>query len=204
YHSLQVQAQKRFSRGLSFLSAYTFSKTIDFSADTNGYARGAGGMQDFITPNLNAERALSNLQQAHKCVSSLTYYTPSLSRVVASKSNLAKSVLDNWELSGIVTFGSGFPFTVTSGRNYSLQSGADRPNLVGNPRLSSGRPRNDYLQMYFDPAAFQPNAMGTFGNAGRNLLIGPGVANVDVAVFKNLLIFEKKNLQLRFEFFNLP
>jgi hypothetical protein len=75
---------------------------------------------------------------------------------------------------------------------------------VGNPNLSSDRSRNDYLNKFFEPAAFVPNAMGAFGNAGRNILIGPGSVTLDVALFKNIPIKESKILQLRFEFFNIP
>jgi hypothetical protein len=204
YHSLQLEGQKRFAKGLSFLTGYTWSKAIDFSADVNGYARGAGGMQNYVGPDLNAERAISSLHQAHKWVNSLTYYTPSLSKALGSGNPAIKHVFDNWEISSIAVLGSGLPYTVTSGRNNSLQSGTDRPNLVGNPKLPSDRSRNDYLNKFFDPAAFVPNALGTFGNAGRNILIGPGSVTVDLAVFKNIPITEKKNLQLRFEFFNIP
>jgi hypothetical protein len=200
YHSLQVQAQKRFAKGLSFLSAYTWAKAIDFSGDTNGFTRGGGGMQNHTGPDLNAERALSNLHQAHKWVSSMTYYTPSLS----SSNPAVKHILNNWELSSIVTLGSGFPFPVRSGRNYSLQGGTDRPNLVGQPKLDTGRSRNEFLARYFNTAAFEPNALGTFGNTGRNILIGPGVVTIDFAVYKNIPIAEQKEFQLRVEFFNIP
>ncbi|MBM3800857.1 MAG: TonB-dependent receptor [Acidimicrobiia bacterium] len=204
YHSLQLQGTKRFSKGLSFLTGYTWSRNIDFAGDFNGYTRGSGGFQNQVGPDLNAERGLSRLHQAHTWVNSINYYTPSISRALGSSNKAVKYVFDDWQVSGIIRVGSGFPFTVTSGRNYSLQSGTDRPNLVGNPNLSNGRARGEYLQQYFNAGAFQPNALGTFGNAGRNILIGPGNANVDMAVFKNVPMGEKRNVQLRFEFFNLP
>jgi hypothetical protein len=60
------------------------------------------------------------------------------------------------------------------------------------------------IQEYFNPAAFQPNAIGTYGNLGRNTLIGRGLANIDLGLFQNIPVTERTKLQLRFEFFQLP
>ena len=91
-----------------------------------------------------------------------------------------------------------------TGRDDSLTGiGNDRPDVVGDPSLSSSRPRNDVLQEYFNTAAFVPNPIGTFGNSGRNTIIGPGYADADVGLFKNFRITEGQSLQFRTEIFNL-
>jgi hypothetical protein len=114
-------------------------------------------------------------------------------------------LLDHWDFGSIVSLASGFPFNVVTGADNSRTGyGADRPNLVGDPRLPTDRARADLLARYFNPAAFQANAIGTFGNFGRNVLIGPGTANVDFTVNKSFPVSERwGRVQLRFEFFNL-
>ena len=104
-----------------------------------------------------------------------------------------------------MTLGAGYPFNVTTGVDNSRTGyGADRPNLVGNPYLPTDRPRLEKLSMYFNTAAFTANGVGTFGNFGRNVLIGPGSETVDLNISKELPVSERLGkFELRFEFFNL-
>jgi hypothetical protein len=141
----------------------------------------------------------------HKFVQSLVYTTPELSqRLLGAKNRAAMYALDSWEVSGIVTLASGLPFNLYTGLDTSLSNnGIDRPDLVGNPNLSMSRPLGQKLSEYFNSQAFAPAAIGQFGNFGRDVLIGPGQANVDFAAMKNLPLSERwGKLQLRFEFFN--
>jgi hypothetical protein len=117
------------------------------------------------------------------------------------------TLLSGWETNGIVTLQSGRPFTVAllseidnsgTGRSILGFGANDRPNLVGNPELSSRTP-----ERWFNTAAFAFPAPGTFGNAGRNILDGPGFQNVNASLVKNTALSERFNLQFRAEAFNL-
>jgi hypothetical protein len=99
---------------------------------------------------------------------------------------------------------SGLPFNVISGRDNSLTGiGKDRPNVVADPVLSSDRPRGEVVAKYFNTQAFVANAAGTFGNTGRNALIGPGFASTDIGLFRNIKFKERHQIQLRGEVFNV-
>ena len=200
YHSLQVQARKRFTRGFSFLSSYTLSKTIDFaSLCGNGRLSCTGTtVQNHLQPG--EERGLAGPDQRHRWVTSYNYNTPSLS---GHDSAVMRHVLGDWQLTGLLSFGSGFPFTVTNGRTH-LVNGSWRPNSIGTAELGGDRTRGEKLERYFNTDAFELPPLGTNGDLGRNTLIGPATRQLDVAVYKNITVTEGSRLQIRFEFFNLP
>ncbi len=116
-------------------------------------------------------------------------------------------MLSGWQSYGVISLQTGFPFTVAllseidnsnTGRS-SLGFGAnDRPNLVGNPRLSDGTP-----ERWFNTQAFAFPPFGSFGNSGRNILDGPSYHNVNFSLVKDTALREGVRLQLRAEFFNL-
>ncbi len=115
-----------------------------------------------------------------------------------------RSVINDWELSAIITMESGLPFTVTSGTDVNLDGTSnDRANLIGNPFLDPNRSRNDVSNEWFNIAAFAKGANGTDGNAARNLMTGPGLKNVDMGLFRNLRFKEKMTFQVRGEFTNV-
>src|SRR2546427_9530096 len=101
------------------------------------------------------------------------------------KSKVATAALDGWGFSGIARLVCA-PFTVTMGTDDSLTGvNLDRPNLVGDTRFSVDRSRNDQVARWFNTAAFQAPPIGSYGNAGRNILSGPGSVNTDIGMFKN-------------------
>jgi hypothetical protein len=107
-------------------------------------------------------------------------------------------------VSAIVTVQSGAPLTITSGQDRNLDGlTTDRADLIGNPVLSSGRARTDQVLAWFNTAAFAQPALGTDGNAGRNILDGPGYRNVDLGVFRDIRLGGPLLLQLRLETTNL-
>ncbi|MDZ7637209.1 MAG: hypothetical protein U5J83_03000 [Bryobacterales bacterium] len=117
--------------------------------------------------------------------------------------NGAKWLVNGWSLNAIASLYDGTPFTVTSGvDNARTGTGGQRADLVGNPDLGDGRTRGEQIAQYMDKAAFAPNALGTFGNLGRNTYRGPGFANWDFGLFKRFQLTESLALTYRFEAFN--
>jgi hypothetical protein len=216
YNSMQVSVVRRIAEGLQAQASYTFAKSIDtggglFSEEASNAAVGVE-----IPDNIFNERGLSNFDIRHSVVVNLLYEIP------AGKNlrGVAGQLLGGWGVGTIGTFANGVPFTVENSANRSQNklsgaSFADRPNLLAgastNPtsgvsRGCTGVPAGAPVgtpTLYFDPCSFVPQPLGTFGNLGRNTLIGPGVASVDFSVMKRFRFTEQKNLQFRAECFNI-
>jgi hypothetical protein len=190
YHSMQLSLNKRFSHGYSVLANYTWSKSIDnVSTDTQG------AVQD--STNLTPEKARSDFDVRHRFVTSFLWEIPS------PKAGIARWVLGGWQINGILSISSGTPFNVVSGTDRALVGGgSQRPNLVGDPHLDSGRSRAEKIARYFNTGAFALPAVGSFGNSGRNTMSGPSSYNLDSSLFKMIPIGETVRLQFRAEFFN--
>jgi len=192
YNSLQLSLNKRYAKGFSILASYTWSKMID-DASGDGNASPNPFDQRF-------NRGISNLDIPHRFVGSFVFELPRF----ANQNAVLRWVAGGWDANGIVSLQSGNPLTVISGRDNSFSGvNADRADLIGNPFLDPGRPRGELVQRYFNIDAFTFNEIGTFGTAGRNILRGPGEANVDFGLFKNFPIHERHRLQFRMETFNL-
>jgi hypothetical protein len=158
--------------------------------------------------NLRAERGRSNFDVRHRLSTSFSYELPfGRGRRFANDDGALTSLLSGFQFNGIVTLQSGRPFTVAllseidnsnTGRS-TLGFGAnDRPNVAGDPSVASRTP-----ERWFNTQAFVFPAFGTFGNAGRNILDGPGYQNINASLLKNTRLGERMNLQLRLEAFNL-
>ena len=195
YHGFQASLERRFS-SLSFEVNYTFSKSIDeYSADPTP---GQSSSLTFPTSR-QLNRGLSDFDVRHRAVTSLVWALPRLT----NRTPLLQHLLGNWELSSILTLQGGRPFSVLSGRDNSFAGiGRDYADLTGNPYLDSGRSRSERIAAYFNAGAYAPNAIGTFGTAPRNHLIGPGLATLDAAIVKTIPIRERYRIQFRSEFFN--
>jgi hypothetical protein len=191
YHSMQLSLNKRLRKGVTLLASYTWSKLIDDSS--------ADGDAPANPWNFRNERGPSDLDLTHRFVASYIWELPRLS----GTHTVVRHAFGGWETNGIVTLESGNWVNIVSGRDNS-QSGVngDRADLAGNPFLSTSRPRGELIERYFNTAAFTVNAPGTFGNVGRNILRGPGLANVDFGAVKNFRLWEVGRLQFRSEFFN--
>jgi Carboxypeptidase regulatory-like domain/TonB dependent receptor len=206
YNALQARFQQRLSRGLSALASYTWSKSID---DASNFFSSAGDPNfPQNSYNVGAERGRSNFDVRHRLSVSYSYLLPfGRNREFLSDSGWVTTLLTGWETFGIVTLQSGRPFTVAllpeidnsgTGRSILGFGANDRPNVVGDAELSNPSPAR-----WFNPGAFAFPAPGTFGNAGRNILDGPGYQNVNASLVKNTNLNERVNLQFRAEFFNL-
>jgi len=197
YNSLQAGIEKRFSHGLQFQSNYTFSKTIDTASTGNiSFANGLPNPN-----NLNFSRGISDLDFPNIWITNFSYATPSLK----SWNPFLRHILGEWGLSGIWTFQSGEPFTISGGdgsnNSGTLQYG-DRANVTGQPLEVQQGSKQQWLNQYFNPAAFTVNPAGTFGTSGRNILRGPRYDSIDFAFLKNWTIRERYGLQFRWELFN--
>ncbi|HEX7174835.1 MAG TPA: TonB-dependent receptor [Pyrinomonadaceae bacterium] len=206
YHSLQARFQQRLSQGLSMLASYTFAKSLDDASNFFSSAGDANFPQNSNNPR--AERGRSNFDVRHRLSVSYAYDLPfGRGRRFAADSGLLTTLLSGWQTFGIVTLQSGRPFTVAilpeldvsgTGRSILGFGAGDRPQVVGDPRLSTPTP-----ERWFNTSAFSFPAPGTFGNAGRNVLDGPGYQNVNASLVKNTALGERLRLQLRAEVFNL-
>lgn len=198
YHGLQFKTEKRFSDGLSFRVNYAWGKTIDtlgagFSASKSP--------QNPLDPE--GDRSLSDLHRSHLFTADYVWQLP-FGKGRAFGSNLgsaANILLGGWQLTGVVTANSGAPINVSIPRdvaNIGPRSQAQRPDLVGDPLAGvSGAP-----EQYLNADAFAEPAQYTFGNAGRNIVTGPSLFQLDFGLFKNIPITESVGLQFRSEYFN--
>jgi hypothetical protein len=206
YNALQARFQQRLTGGLSALASYTWAKSID---DASNFFTSAGDPNfPQNSNNASAERARSNFDIRHRLSVSYSYLFPfGKGRTYLANSGWVTTLLSGWETFGIVTLQSGRPFTVAllpeidisgTGRSILGFGANDRPNAVGDPNVS-----NATTERWFNTAAFTFPVPGTFGNAGRNVLDGPGYQNVNASLVKNTRLTESVNLQFRAEFFNL-
>ena len=195
YHSLQTKLERRFAQGLSFLAAYTWGKTLD-SVSSSAYTPVDIGC-------ISCEWGLSDLHVKHRFTFSSVYELP-FGRGQAFLSNLsgaAGAMLGGWQANGIVTLSSGLALSPGGGNSNTGGFVSNRPSVVG------GCDPNDYpqrtVQKYFNPECFFIQQTGTFGNSGRNVILGPGINNVDFSLFKNFFLGTGEHqFQFRAEFFN--
>jgi hypothetical protein len=203
YHGLELDVNRRMSHGLQFRGVYTFSKTLDdgdnmnTSVATNSPAFVANPLQ----PMADYGRASFDIH--HAAVLNATYDLP-FGRSKASGGNpWMKKLIGNWQVSGIETLQSGLPFTPQL--SYNPSNDGDTRNPVRpswNPNFT-GQVILGGPSRYFNPHAFIQPLLGTYGNAGRNILQGPGLAETNVSVAKKFSLSERLNLQFRSEFFNV-
>jgi hypothetical protein len=192
YNSLQASLDKRFSRGLQFTVAYTFSKSFDEASSFEG-------ILNPIDPRRS--RSLSAFDARHRLV--LSYYW----ELPTQKFNgTTGKVLNGWAVSGITTFQTGFPIRITTIDDQELMYSFDF-ELPGEPDLvapfKTMRPQSNGLY-YFDPSVFsEDNTLGRIGNSPRTICCGPHISQTDFAVLKSFPISESKRVDFRAEFFNI-
>ena len=196
YNSFQATIQRR-TKNLNVSIAYTYSKSID-----NGSSLADTG--DPFDPQLM--RALSAFDLKHNLVATYEYTLP-----VERFSRHSNRWTQGWAISGITHASTGFPVTLSSSADNSLQGSnpngvnnryVDLPDVVPGP-LDLGKYTQNGQSYYFNISLFQPNALGTPGNASRRYFYGPGSFNTDLALLKSVPLSETKSLQLRLETFNV-
>jgi hypothetical protein len=212
YNSLQASLDKRFSHGLQFTAAYTFSKSFDQASSFEG-------ILNPIDPRRS--RSLSNFDARHRIVFSYYWELPT-----RKFSGAAGKFLNGWALSGITTFQTGFPIRITSLADNELMYSFDfelpgEPNQIAPFHTMKPQKNGNY---FFDPNSFTENAsdnsvapcsagaafgcydqslFGSLGNAPRTICCGPHISNTDFAVLKTFALSETRRIDFRAEFFNL-
>ena len=219
YNSLQALFEKRFSHGLQFQASYTFSKSLD----------NASSFESALNPlNFNGTYGPSNYDARHRFVFNFVWDLP-----VPKYEGFKGQLLDGWELSGILSFQSGFPVRITSQADAEqLDTTFDfeapgQPNFAPgakfkavNPRSTVCAPGTGPFAQAVDPTApgcqpvtgyaFDPNLFtnstvpaGTIGNAPRSICCGPGINNTDMSISKQTRIRERVQMEFRADIFNV-
>ena len=170
---------RRFSHGFTLMANFTLSKSIDIASDDQLNPTVVSFMD---SNNLGLDRAPSDFDTPRRLVISYLWEVPAVRRWGL----IGKEVLSGWQINGITDFRSGSPFNVTSNVDSNFDGNTtDRPDLVGNPKLDSGRARPDLINRYFNTSAFKAAANPT-GTAGRNLVYGPGFRELGFLGFQEL------------------
>jgi hypothetical protein len=205
YFAGMVQLGKRFAHGFNLNTTYTFSKFLndnDGSGSTlGGQALGADADVYSNYYNRHADYGPSANDVRHQFVFSSVYELPfDPNRAYLSRGTASK-VLGNWTLGNVTRLYSGPPFTVVTNTNSTgaFSSGPQRADVVANPPLPAGE-RSP--ARWFNTAAFAQPANYTFGDEGRSSVRGPGFADLDFSLIRNVNFTESKLLQIRGEFFN--
>ncbi|MGA7360792.1 MAG: carboxypeptidase regulatory-like domain-containing protein [Candidatus Sulfotelmatobacter sp.] len=198
YNAAQITLTKRMTHGFSFLTNFTWAKELDDFAPAGG--------SPYLTNSCSCGRDFDygpsddDLSKTFKINGE--YMVPRISLPKA-----VDKIVNGWELSGTVSWQTGFPFTIFSGADNSLSGMlGDRADLavasVQQAVLGSGRSHAAEVQEWFNTSAFVPNALQTFGDTGKNILRGPRFFDADLAAVKNAKITERLSMEFRAEFFN--
>jgi hypothetical protein len=191
YNSLQVSVNHRFEHGFSLLGSYVWGRYLDVVSYT---AEGGNGPRDPLDYALSYGPSDNNV--THRFAGSYIYQFPRL----ASLHGIASTLINDWQNQGIVIAQTGQPYSINS----SLDTAATGiSGETADPTGVSIKPANRGVRSYFNTAAFENAAPGTFGQTGRNFLTGPSLVNVDFSLFKEFPIREYGKIQFRSEFFNL-
>ena len=212
YHSLQVAFSRQFASGLHFTASYWLSKSLDDISTLNVAGSAptlVAGENDLAQNpnNLAAEHGPSLFDARHRVVLSGNYPLP----VVKGASKTVGMLLNGWQLNTVASFSSGTPFTVYDSANVSLQGSApeitgftsSRPNLIADPNANQPHTANQWITRTPFQQLNPTTQAGQFGNEGRNVVRGPGIRNVDLSLFRNFNLSERKRIQFRAESFNL-
>jgi hypothetical protein len=194
YHGLQFSAERRGTR-FSAKAYYTFSKAME-DVDYQG-----GGLPAVQNSNrIDLERGRTSADRTHVLTLTGIWKLDYLQQ----SSPVVKALLNDWTLSTIITLQSGAPLTITSGQDRNFDGLTnDRADIIGDPKLDSGRPREELIELWFNPAAFAQPVFGLDGTASRGIVEGPGYRNVDLGVFRDIRLPGRTVFQFRLEATNV-
>jgi Carboxypeptidase regulatory-like domain/TonB-dependent Receptor Plug Domain len=205
YNALEVDVTHRISKGLEFRGNYTWSKNLDINSGLTGAQANNQAQMVLNRSDLRQDWGPSALNAASQASLSANYELPfgHSQRWLNDVSRVESKFVSGWQLNGIGTFLSWFPFTPLIGANRSGDGDTRNPDRPSISSAFSGPVVTGNPNQWFNPAAFILPTPGTYGNLGRGTLTGPGLADVDMSLFKNTGITEKTNLQFRAEVFNI-
>ncbi len=197
YHGLTTVFRQRNYHGLDAMLSYTWSHTMDTSSDSNGGGAGVTMIQN----NIRADYANSAWDIRNRFVGTVTYAMPEFNRF----GFVGRSLIGGWHANTIVTLQSGIPFNVSISNDQANVGGigTQRPNFVHTPSFTCGKANIISGAPCIDFSAYSLPAPYTFGNTHRNELHGPGGIFTNLSLFKDFALFERLNLQLRAEAFNV-
>ncbi len=197
YGSLQVAINRSFAKGLMLKGAYRYSKTIDYT-DDDGWASVGWNW----APVFQRNRANAGFDRTQVLQVGWVYELPMGQGKPFAKSGVAKAVLGDWQVNGVLAAYTGTPFTVTApGSSLNAPDNTQTANQVKTTVAQLGNVGPG--QYYFDPTAFAAvTAANTFGTSGRDILRSPGMFNTDLDITRQFPIKELFRLQFRAEFFN--
>ncbi|HJU42535.1 MAG TPA: carboxypeptidase regulatory-like domain-containing protein [Vicinamibacterales bacterium] len=194
YHALQMSAEKRGAR-VSAKAYYTYGNAKE-DVDYQG-----GGLPAVQNSNrIDLERGRTTADRRHVFTFSGIYAVNQF----GDSSPVVKALLNDWTVSTIIRLQSGAPFTVMAGvdRNFDGLTN-DRADINGDPKLDSGRPREELIEQWFNTAVFSQPAIGADGTARRNIIDGPGLRLIDLGVFRDIRLAGQTRLQVRVEATNV-
>jgi hypothetical protein len=194
YNSLQTNAVHRFSRNFQAGVAYTWGHSIDDGSASSGLETGGGGRSNPY--NFASERGNSTFDIRHTVRVNGVYRLP-------FKGN---KFIEGWQISGIMSKSTGPPIIIATGIDQALtgQAGNQRPNIT--PGATADSTQIGTVNQWYNPLSYTIQPVGTEGNAGRNIIRGPGVFNMDASILKDTKIpkiSEQFAVQFRAEFFNI-
>jgi hypothetical protein len=191
YNSLQLDVTRRLSHGFQIRGNYTWSKNLDINSALTGAQANNQPQMVMDRNNLRRDWGPSALDAKNQVSISGLYSLP-----------FGHGRLGGWQVNGIVTLLSGFPFTPQIGANRSGDGDTRNPDRPSLNSTFSGPVVLGSPNQWFDPNAFVLPTAGTYGNLGRGVYRGPGLADLDLSLFKTTKIAERASLQFRAEFFN--
>jgi hypothetical protein len=192
YDGLLTTVEHRLSHGLTFIGSYTWSHS---TGDFQSYSTGGSFYSAIPSQYGKLEWGNTDLDIRQRFTLMLNYALPFGSSLTGWKGGALKG----WHFNAIVVAQTGSPFSVLNSTPQSNTGvSSDRPNVVGDPSLA-----NPTISQWFNPAAFAPQAIGTIGSEGRNILTGPPFRHLDCSIFKDFKIQERYTLQARFESYNI-
>jgi len=200
-----AKVQKRFSKGMSLLSTLTWSRNWDESGGGPANTLNSGNKGPQNPYNMAAEYAFSNIDTPLRWSTALSYELPfGKGKARMTRGGVVNYLAGGWVVNAVSIYQTGFPLQISQATNFNSAFGyaSQRPNATGVSPVTSGS-LEDRLNNYINKAAFSTAPQFTFGNVGRTIdMRGPGQANWDISVFKNVVIRETLKAQFRCEALN--
>jgi hypothetical protein len=210
FNGFYIDLNRRFRGGLAFRANYTHGKSLDNSSSVTGSQAGGNPGVLLDPEDRMRDYGLSVFDVRDRFSMNSTYELPlgPGQTFLTGATGITGKLVSGWQVNAILGLQSGFPFTPILGFNRSRDG--DIPGFPDRPDMAPGRTLKgiytDFRKTgrWVDPTAFALQAAGTYGNAGRNILIGPGLVSLDMSLFKTTRLTERWGLQFRAEAFNLP